>query len=189
MYWSWKCLRLSVLGVMGVFFAGALAAQDVVDMFMEIPDIPGESTTSGYEGKIDIESINWGLNKEIDTSGDGRATGRAVFKDLTVRKYYDASSPLLALACARGDAIARLTLTSRRQAGGETQPYLVIELKNVLVTSYQTSASRGDSAQEPVETVAMNFEEIKITYKQRNGAGDLTENIEFNWNVVTGTGG
>lgn len=158
-------------------------------MFMEIPGIPGESTTAGHEDEIEIHSMNWGLSVEVDTSGGGRAVGRAAFKDLTVRKSFDASSPLLALACARADAIARLTLTSRRQAGGETLPSLVIELKNVLVTSYQTSATRGDSAQEPVETVALNFEEIKITYKQRDGTGNLTENIEFNWNVATGTGG
>lgn len=190
MHCSWKRYWLSVLVVMTGLLTGTLSTRAALDMYMKIDEIDGEASVADHRDEIEITSINWGVSTEVDNSGDVRRTGIPNFKIVKITKWYDKSSPLLALACARGDAFPRVQLTSRRQgASGETLPYLEIELTDVLVTSYQTSASRGDTAEEPVDSIALNFEEIKVTYKRYDEAGVQTESTGFTWNVATNTGG
>ena len=75
-----------------------------VDMFLEIPEIPGESSKKGMEGKIDIESFNFGAvqHGSFAKGGAGGGAGKAEFQDINIVKEVDKSSPKLFQACAAG---------------------------------------------------------------------------------------
>ena len=55
------------------------------------------------------------------------------------------------------------------------------EFTNVLVTSYQSSESTGNTA--PTDTLTLNFEEIKVTYTEYDSTGSSKGNIEWSWKI------
>lgn len=115
----------------------------------------------------------------------------ATFSDLTVMKTLDKSSPKLFLACASGEHIPEVelagvtTLTPDRK-DTRSADYYVITLKDVLVSSYQQSGASGDSM--PVESISLNFAEIKVEYKPRNPDGTLGDSVTAEWNLKENTG-
>src|SRR5689334_21091545 len=94
--------RLRILPALG-FFASLLCCAQIraADCFLHLSSIPGESTVPGHENDIDLQSYSWqGVSVPPVIGGGG--SSKAVFKDLSLTKYVDKSSPKLMLACASG---------------------------------------------------------------------------------------
>jgi len=70
--------------------------------------------------------------------------------------------------------------------GGARATYLKYELKNVMVTSYQTNASGNDEAGPPTVVVGNNFEEIKVTYTEYDKEGSSKGAVETEFKVEKG---
>ncbi|MFT0702113.1 type VI secretion system receptor/chaperone Hcp, partial [Citrobacter meridianamericanus] len=67
--------------------------------------------------------------------GGGGGAGKVNVQDLSFTKYIDKSTPNLMMACSSGKHYPQAKLTIRK-AGGENQvEYLIITLKEVLVSS------------------------------------------------------
>ena len=116
------------------------------DYYLEIDGIKGESSAKGHEGAINVESFSWGVsNPAVGSAGAGKAT----FKEFTVTKKTDTSSPKLMVACASGQHIKSAVLTVLKPNGRGGLNYLVITLEDVLVTSYQTGGN-GDTVADVV---------------------------------------
>ncbi len=129
------------------------------DMFLKIDGIDGESTDSAHKGEIDVLSWSWG-----ETSST-RATGERLMQpkigasgSFTVVKAVDRASPKLASMHRSKTRIPSMTISVPPASG--TGAYMKYELKNVLVTSYQT----GGSADRPTEEVAFYYN--KISYNE-----------------------
>lgn len=139
--------------------------------YLKIGDIKGESTAKGHEGEIEILSWSFGTSPAgtgpstaagrsaagSDQSA-GQPTGKRQHKPITITKSVDKATPMLAQASRSGTILPEVTLYVQERAGA-TEPYMKIELKNVYITSYQTSGS-GDR---PTETLSLNYERIKTT--------------------------
>jgi type VI secretion system secreted protein Hcp len=100
--------------------------------------------------------------------GGGGGAGKASFQDLSVTKYVDKSSTDLMKACVLGDHIATGTLTVRK-AGSKPLEYIIIELKDCLITSVQAGGSGGEDRL--TENVSINFREYKVKYQPQKGDG------------------
>ena len=111
-----------------------------VDYFLKIEGVDGESTDDKHKQWIDIDSYS--LNRAAQTVQ-------------IVRRTTSRSSAKLALFCAQGQHIKKAVLHVRKSGGD----YMKIELENVLITSYQTSAS---SSGIPTESFSLNF--TKVTF-------------------------
>ena len=116
------------------------APEAAVDYFLKLDGIDGESTDDTHKGWIEINSY----------SLDRAAQTVQIARNKTSR-----SSAKLALFCTKGTHIKKAVLHVRKSGGD----YMKIELENVLITSYQTSAS---SSGRPMESLSLNF--TKITY-------------------------
>lgn len=138
--------------------------------YLKIDDIPGESKRSGHEEEIVISSFSWGaMRSAFRNSGGQRESGLPEVQSVSLTKDFDASSPYLALACIKAKNLGDVVLTLRKDQGDEHSDYLTITLTNVLVESYQTGGGGGGN---PVDTVSLSFDSIKVLYIQ--DADDLT---------------
>jgi type VI protein secretion system component Hcp len=77
------------------------------------------------------------------------------------------------------------TAVLQGMTGGETpRKFLELELKDVAVISYQSSASE----EPPFESLSLAFAIIKYTLFLQSANGGVGETISATWNVRTGTG-
>lgn len=147
-----------------------------VDMFIKIGDIKGESQDDKHKDEIDVLAWSWGASNSGSTHmGGGSGSGKANAQDLSLTKYIDKSSPILLQHCFTGKHIAEAKLICRK-AGGEQMEYIMLHIKDLIVSSISTGGSGGEDRL--TENVTLNFGSYHYKYTEQlktGGAGALPE--------------
>ena len=74
-----------------------------VDMFLELEGVDGEAKDDTHKDNIDIMAWSWGISQSgTFQTGGGGGSGKASFQDISISKYVDKSSPVLARYCSTG---------------------------------------------------------------------------------------
>lgn len=153
----------------------------LVDYFLKIDTVPGESKDFKHKDEIQLESWSFGAqNTGTSIFGGGLGAGKVQMQDFHFTCKMGKHTPKLLEVCSKGDHIANGTLTARK-AGGEQVEYLVIKFKNLLVSSYQISGSMHDGV--PNDACSFNFEEIELVYKEQTEKGTLGGQTRFGYNL------
>ena len=156
-------------------------------VFAKYDGFDGESKDENHDKWIDVLSIDWGVHKPGGgATGQSRRRGAAVVEDMTLTVEYEKSAPKLQEKCLKGEVIPKLEIEQTATYGGSRATYLRYELKNVMITSYQTNASGNDEAGPPTVVVGNNFEEIKVTYTEYDDTGSSAGNVETEFQVEKG---
>jgi len=160
----------------------------LVDYFLKIDGVEGESQDSKHKAEIEIESFSWG---EVQTGtashGGGMGAGKVQMQDFNFTMRVNKSSPKLFLACARGDHIKNAILTCRK-AGKDQQEYLKVTFSDLLVSSFQTGgAAAGDML--PMDQISLNFTKVEFEYKEQKPDGTLGGAIKAHYDIKTVKGG
>jgi type VI secretion system secreted protein Hcp len=154
-----------------------------VDIFMQIDTVKGESTDSKFKDSIEVMSWSWGLTQSGTThAGQGSGAGKVNVHDLSFTKYVDTSSPVLLQHCCKGKHFSKATLTMRK-AGSTPLVYLVIELKNVLISSVSLATAASDDRQ--TEVVTLNFGQFSYSYTPQKADGSGGAAIQTTWNIAS----
>ena len=154
----------------------------LVDFFLKIEGIDGESQDHKHKGEIDIHSWSWSENQGgSHGAGGGGGAGKVQIHDLSIVKRIDKSSPKLMLACANGEHIKKAVLTARK-AGKEQQEFYKITLTDLLVSSFQTGG-HGDGNTLPQDQVSLNFAKIEVAYKEQKADGTLGGEVKAGWDA------
>lgn len=181
-----QLLLLSIGSIATVMLLVGASQEAEASGYMKLGDIKGESTDEGHEGSINLLSVSHDINRETKASGTTRARASATFGDIMVEKSLDKSSPKLQEAIAEGKSFPTAEIEFTRSVGerGEAT-YLKYELKNVMITSY---SFHGNAAGDPipVDTISLNFGEIKVTYTEFDENGNSKGNVEYTWKVEKG---
>ena len=154
------------------------------DFHLEITGIEGESKVKGFEGKIQIESWNWGVtNSGSSHHGGGAGAGKSNPQDFSFAMYQSKASPELMSHCALGKHIPEVIFTSRK-AGGEQLKSFELVMKEVLVSSYQVGGSSHED--QHLESISFNFASLMMKYKEQNKDGTLGGNVDkgYDWKAV-----
>lgn len=160
----------------------------LVDYFLKIDGIQGESQDKTHKNEIEIESWSWGaMQSGTAVRGGGMGAGKVQMQDFHLTMRVNKSSPKLMLACAQGEHVKSATLTCRK-AGKEQQEYLKVTFSDLLVSSYQTGGSGGSDIV-PVDQIALNFSKVEIEYKEQKADGTLGGAIKAHYDLKAGTGG
>lgn len=154
----------------------------VVDYFLKIDTIEGESQDHKHKAEIDLESWSWGAsNAGTHAGGGGGGAGKVSMQDFHFVMKNNKSSPKLMLACASGQHIPKAVLTCRK-AGGEQEEFLKVTMSDLLVSSYQTGGSgQGDIV--PTDQISLNFSKIEFEYKEQKPDGTLGGAVKSGWDV------
>jgi type VI secretion system secreted protein Hcp len=156
-----------------------------VDYFLKLDGITGESKDTNFSGQIPLLSFSHGGEQasSIAAGTGGHGAGKVTVHPMTITKPVDKSSVPLFKALTLGTHIATGTLSAVK-AGANRKPYLKIDLKSVFVSSYMVSAVDEN----PVESISLAFEQIKIEYFAQDDKGTVTSTGSASWNTATNTG-
>jgi len=155
--------------------------------YLKISDIPGESQRSEHEDEIDIHDIQWLIEQAaVAQVGRGRSQARADVGSLTFRKFYDASSPYLSLACMRAKSFDEIVVCVRKDSGEAHLDYLTITMTNVIVSKYQIIGTGEGDGQMIEEECAFACESIKILYIVQEDDHSAGSEHEIDYNIAAG---
>ena len=150
-----------------------------VDVFLKINGIPGESADSKHKAEIDVLSYSWGITQTGTMSyGGGGGAGKANFGDFSFMMRMNKATPKLMQACANGSHVPDAILTCRK-AGDKQQEYMSYKFYDLLISSYQTSAS----SEEPTESISFNFSKMEMEYKEQDAKGNLGGSTNFKYDI------
>jgi type VI secretion system secreted protein Hcp len=155
-----------------------------VDSFLKLGDLKGESPVKGFEDQIQLLSWGWGMSQSGTTHhGTGGGAGKVSVSDLNLTHKVDAASPGLVLACCNGKHFEEATLTMRK-AGEKPLDYLIVKLKDIIVTNVSQSGSAGSD--EVMESFSLNFASFEIAYQPQDNKGAKKGGaIEVKYNIAT----
>lgn len=155
---------------------GALAATET---FLKLDSIKGESRDATHRDEIAIESWSFVARAEArpgPAAGQGSQALKPCLSDLSLVKPVDRASPALLQAAMLGQRLkdARLAVRKGASGDGKAQDYLVITLKEVVVTSVQQSGG-GDGA---MEALTLDFTGMRMSYRYDDGSGKPATHVE-----------
>jgi type VI secretion system secreted protein Hcp len=154
----------------------------LVDYFLKLDGIKGESADAKHKDELDIESFSWGLTHPTGgAAGGGAGAGKVSMQDFHFVMRLNRASPELMKACATGQHIKLGTLTCRK-AGKDQQEFLTIKFSDVLVSSYQTGGSESSDIV-PTDQISLNFAKVEIEYKQQKPDGRLAPGGQFGFDI------
>jgi type VI secretion system secreted protein Hcp len=154
--------------------------------FLELNDIPGESQDSKYTDKIELQSVSWGAtNNSSYTKGTGSGIGKGQIQDISCHKYTDKASLRLMERAVNGKPIESGKLSLLKQSGENKIAYFEIKLTNIVITSFQFSAT-GDG-QLPMESFSLHFVKAHSAYMPQGNEGDPAGNVDFGWDLQQNT--
>jgi type VI secretion system secreted protein Hcp len=154
----------------------------IVDYFLKLEGIDGESEDKTHSKEIHIESWSFGEQQSGTMAhGGGGGAGKVQMHDFHFVMKTNAASPKLFLACASGEHIKKAVLTCRK-AGKDQQEYLKWTFTELLVSSYQTGGS-GSSDVLPLDQISLNFAQVEVAYKSQKSDGTLAGELKSGWNL------
>ena len=154
-----------------------------VDMFIKIGDVDGESADKTHAKEIDVLAWSWGMSQSGSMHvGGGGGAGKVSIQDLSLTKWVDKSSPNLMMACSSGKHYPEAKLTIRKAGGENPVEYMIITLKEVLVSSISTGGSGGEDRL--TENVTLNFGQVLVDYQPQKQDGSKDGGpIKYGWNI------
>lgn len=152
-----------------------------VDYFLKLDGISGESQDAKHKGEIEVESFSWGLTQTGTlAAGGGGGAGKVQFQDFHFVSRTSKASPSLMLGCATGQHIKIGTLIARK-AGGDQVEFIKITLSDILVSSYQSGGSSGDTV--PADQFSLNFAKVEFAYSPQKADGSLDLAVKAGWDL------
>jgi type VI secretion system secreted protein Hcp len=152
------------------------------DAFLKMQGIEGESTDKKFKGQVELHSFTFNAQQTgTQAFGGGGGAGKVSFSDLSCSKAFDKASPSLMQACATGQHFPEAIITCRK-AGGEQEPYLVIKLKDVIVSSYNVGGhSKGDLPL--MDDFSLNYGALHEEYKVQTEKGTVGSPVHAGWSL------
>jgi len=175
--------EILVIAILGFTIIAGTSSQAfaAVDMFIKIDTIDGESKDKAHPNEIQLESWSFGASQSGSMAmGGGGGAGKVSFEEFHFNHKVDKSSPKLFEALVTGKHLKDATFVLRK-AGANPVEYLKITLSDVLVSSYSTGGSSGESV--PTESISLNFAQIKMTYLEQDEKGSAGAATEFGWDL------
>ena len=145
-----------------------LTAESAAPIYMNCPDLTkGGDSTKGRDW-IELQSFSFGASNRsnIGSATGGAGGGKVQFKEVTIKKMTDSASPIFFKA-SRSHTSDNCTVNFDKANTSEQQPYLTLELKNVMVSSYQVGGG-----ERPMESISLNFTKIEYKNKVEHGTSN-----------------
>ena len=153
-----------------------------VDMFLKCKGLEGEALDGTHKDEIDVLAWSWGAsNSGTSHTGGGGGAGKVNVQDISVTKYVDKASTALMLACCNGKHYPEMTLTVRK-AGEKPLEYIIIVIKECLITSVSTGGSGGEDRL--TENISINFATVEVKYTPQKADGSADAVKRFGWDIT-----
>lgn len=134
-------------------------------IYMKFGDIKGQVQTEGFKDWIELQSFQYGVNRNVSTGagGQGREGAHPHVSDIVVTKHFDVASPKLYQDSVAGAFHSKVEIKLTTTTKNKIDTYLAVELTDCGVASYSTSAHGGVGGEVPMESLSLNFTKIMYT--------------------------
>ena len=132
------------------------------DYLLELDGVKGESKDDGHKETIEIASWSLGASNPTSVGSAGMSAGKVSYSDLSVMISLEKASVELLSRVSTGKVIPKAVLYGRKAGDDKRQDYLTITLNEVMVSSWQSSASDGSGI--PMLSVSFSFSKIEYKY-------------------------
>lgn len=163
----------------------------LVDYFLQINGVEGESPDQQYPGWIQLQAWRWAEeNSGRWGFGSGGGAGKVEMKDFEFRMVTNKASPKLFLLCSTGEHLSQAKLVCRKSGQGQ-QDFLTVTFSNCLVSSYTTlgniPSGLGDLMDTdivmPTDVIKLNFARIEFEYKEQKNDGTMGAVIKAGYDL------
>lgn len=160
-----------------------------MSIFMNFEGIKGESSDKSHKQWMDIENIQWGVNRRITSTTstqNDRESANAEISDLTLTRHMDSATPNLFIESCCGTGKTVVIHLTKTGTGSGTDVYMEYTLKNVLISNYQVNAHSQDG-QRPMESLTLSFVDLEVKYTPYDEAGNALAAIAVGFDTATNT--
>ncbi len=168
------------------------ANQGNIQIYLTIPGVKGESTSTQYAGQIECTTFRTAVKNQSSVSSGttGSGAGRAVFEEIVLVAPINAASPTLMQACAAGTHYSNATITFVKAGGSSSAVYLTIKLSNVFITGFSSiyGPTNPEDASSPLihaDQYRLSFGQISYTYNQQTASGTQGAAYAGSFNLQT----
>ncbi len=167
----------------------------LVDYFLKIDGVEGESQDEQYKGWIQLQGWQWAEeNAGRWGFGSGGGSGKVEMKDFEFIMVSNKASPKLFLMCATGEHIKSAKLVCRKSGNGQ-QDFMTIVFSNCLVSSFRTvgnmpigtAGGMETDTVLPTDMIKVNFARIEVEYKEQNADGSMGPVIKSGYDLKSNT--
>ena len=177
-----RLISLSILASVAATIAVAPSAHAADDYFLKIDGVPGESVAGLAKDAIQVKEFSWGAETTATFGSAGTTAGKATFKEFTIKKNVDSTSPVLLQKLGQGAPLPTIELAVRHAAATPQPFYMRYCMQPVFVVS-QTQDGGGDGPIE--ETLVFKFAASSQTFGRQNVSGQVTSSVIGSWNTLT----
>jgi len=143
-----------------------------LELIVDSAPVKGDSTTAGFEGQIEVESMDWEADVEQpeDAKSSSGTKARSHFKGDRVKlsKYFDSASTALFSHMYNRVRIseARVTVTTMvlGASTGADENMLVVELEDCWIESIDARARETGKAMAVTESLTLSFKKCVLSY-------------------------
>ena len=140
-------------------------------LFLKYGSIKGEVKSTGFDGWIELHSVQWGVGRGISSGAGGQSKREASapsVSEVTLTKTMDNASPELLKEALGGKLSTKVEIAlTRTDKGGKHVAFQTYTLSDAGINNYSMS-SGGDH---PTESISLNF--TKIESKHVSLSSDL----------------
>lgn len=156
--------------------------------YLKIGDIGGESQRADHEEEIDIHDVIWNVEQGSAAQiGKGRSRSRAQVGPIYLRKFTDAASAYLLLACMQGKSFPDMVLSVRKDSGEAHLDYLIITMENVTISKFETEGvGAAEDGQMIQEVVGLIFENVTYKYTVQEDDHSAGGEHEITYDIAAG---
>ena len=154
---------------------------------VEITDITGDETLPDYADQITCHSMTHGIDLPVVTKGADRTDGASFHGSIILEHSIDSASPALREACCKSTNIDDVTITRIKTVGAAVQAADIVKLKTVKVVSVYLDTPLnpdGQPADQPIEVIMLDYEEIKWEHKVYEN-GVATDTLAGSYDTTT----
>jgi type VI secretion system secreted protein Hcp len=134
-----------------------------VPIFMKMDGVKGECTQAGFEGQVEIESIQFGVGMASSREASGGFSFTAPsFSEVSISCPFDSGTMMALSNMLKADHAANTLFTFARTEGTKLVPYMT----KTLTESYITSISAASGGERPSVSMSLVFGKIELNWTE-----------------------
>lgn len=148
-------------------------------------EIKGNSNDANHKEWIEIAMVSQGVSRNINPSSkpkDALSKSQVMVGGIDIQKNADESSPELVAAVCEGKVFKEVTIDLVRVSEGGNEVFYQWVLENAYVSNYSMHG-QGMGSIETTETLTLNYDKIKWSYKKKNEAGEAQGSVDTGWDL------
>ena len=143
-------------------------------------DAKGESLEENHKDWVQILSLSHRIDHPESATRHipGAGVAQAEFGNFVITKFVDKATPNIMKLASNGKLLPKVDIEILKAIGDKQTKYLTHELKNVLVTSFQSNV---DGSGDVTETITLSFDHLATTYTSVAQDGTSKGNVAFKY--------